>query len=129
MTILDRVSCLQAKSFQSCPTLCDPMDCSPPASSVHGILQATILRWLPCPPPGNLPNPEIKPRSSALQADSLPFELSGKPMELIESMKNTYIDHQIYFNLLFNFKLFGYLQSFRWSLIGPTIVHLFEPFV
>ena len=28
---------------QSCPTLCDPMDCSPPASSVHGISQARIL--------------------------------------------------------------------------------------
>ena len=28
---------------QSCPTLCDPMDCSPPGSSVHGILQARIL--------------------------------------------------------------------------------------
>ena len=31
---------------QSCPTLCDPMDCSPPASSVHGILQARILEWV-----------------------------------------------------------------------------------
>ena len=30
---------------KSCPTLCDPMDCSPPASSVHGILQASILEW------------------------------------------------------------------------------------
>ena len=80
----------------------------------------------PCPPPGDLPNSEIKPRSSALQADSLLSELSGKPMELIESMKTTYIDHQIYFNLLFNFKLFGYLQSFRWLLIGPTIVHLWK---
>ena len=30
---------------QSCPTLCDPMDCSPPGSSVHGILQAWILEW------------------------------------------------------------------------------------
>ena len=30
---------------QSCPTLCDPMDCSPPGSSVHGILQARILEW------------------------------------------------------------------------------------
>ena len=30
---------------QSCPTLCDPLDCSPPASSVHGILQARILEW------------------------------------------------------------------------------------
>ena len=32
-----------AKSLQSCPTLCNPMDCSPPGSSVHGILQARIL--------------------------------------------------------------------------------------
>ena len=31
-----------AKSLQSCPTLCDPMDCSPPGSSVHGILQARM---------------------------------------------------------------------------------------
>ena len=33
-------------------TLCDPMDCSPPGSSVHGILQARILEWLPFPSPG-----------------------------------------------------------------------------
>ena len=31
---------------QSCPTLCDPMDCSPQGSSVHGILQARILQWV-----------------------------------------------------------------------------------
>ena len=31
---------------QSCPTLCDPMDCSPPGSSVHGIFQARILEWV-----------------------------------------------------------------------------------
>ena len=31
---------------QSCPTLCDPMDCSPPGSSVCGILQARILEWV-----------------------------------------------------------------------------------
>ena len=35
--------------------------------------------WFPCPPPGNLPNPGIKPRSPALQADSLPTEPPGKP--------------------------------------------------
>ena len=34
------------KSLQSCPTLCHPRDCSPPACSVHGILQARILEWL-----------------------------------------------------------------------------------
>ena len=31
---------------QSCPTLCDPMNCGPPGSSVHGILQARILEWV-----------------------------------------------------------------------------------
>ena len=34
------------KSLQSCPTLCDPMDCSPPGFSVHGILQARTLEWV-----------------------------------------------------------------------------------
>ena len=34
---------------QSCPTLCDPMDCSPPGPSVHGILQARILEWVAVP--------------------------------------------------------------------------------
>ena len=38
-----------AKSLQSCPTLCDPMDCSPPGSSVHGILQARTLEWVAMP--------------------------------------------------------------------------------
>ena len=37
---------MHAKSFQSCLTLCDPMDCSPPGSSVHGILQARLLEWV-----------------------------------------------------------------------------------
>ena len=38
-----------AKSLQSCPTLCDPMGCSPPGSSVHGILQPRILEWVAMP--------------------------------------------------------------------------------
>ena len=43
------LQCMQVKSesevAQSCPTLCDPMDCSPPSSSVHGIFQARVLEW------------------------------------------------------------------------------------
>ena len=35
-----------AKSRQSCPTLCDPMDCNLPGSSVHGIFQARVLEWV-----------------------------------------------------------------------------------
>ena len=59
---------------QSCPTLCSPRDCSPSDSSAHGILQAGTREWLPFPSPGDLPDPGIKPRSSASQADSLPPE-------------------------------------------------------
>ena len=42
---------LQAKLLQSCPTLCNPMDYSPPGSSFQGILQTRILEWLPLPTP------------------------------------------------------------------------------
>ena len=41
--------CARAKLLQSCPTLCDPTDCSPPGFSVHGILQARILEWVAVP--------------------------------------------------------------------------------
>ena len=40
---------MRAKLPQSCPILCDPVDCSPPGSSVHGILQARILEWVAMP--------------------------------------------------------------------------------
>ena len=40
-----------AKSLQSCPTLCDPIDRSPPGSPVPGILQARVLEWVPSPSP------------------------------------------------------------------------------
>ena len=43
--------CMCAKSLQPCLTLCDPMDCSPPGSSVHGILQARTLEWAAMPSP------------------------------------------------------------------------------
>ena len=65
---------------QSCLTLYKPMDCSPPGSSAHTIPQARILGGLPFPSPGNLPDPGIKPRSLALQADSLPSDPPGKPI-------------------------------------------------
>ena len=66
----DRRLCLVA---QSCTTLCDPVNCSPPGSSVHGIFQAR-----------DLPDPGIKHSLILLtlvrwQADSLPSVLSGKP--------------------------------------------------
>ena len=63
---------------QSHLTLCDPMDCSPPGSSVHEMLQARILAWVAISYSRDLPNPVMEPVSPALQVDSLPAELLGK---------------------------------------------------
>ena len=52
--------CMHAESLQSCPTLCDLMECSVPGLSVHGILQVRILEWVAMPP-RDLPDPEFKP--------------------------------------------------------------------
>ena len=60
---------MRAKSLQSCPTLCNPMDGSPPGSSVHGFSRQEYWSGLPCPSPGDFPNPGIEPvslRSPAL---------------------------------------------------------------
>ena len=57
------------------------MDCSPPGSSVHGILQARIQEW-PFPSPGNLPNPGIEPdtlASPALAGRFFTTSTTGKP--------------------------------------------------
>ena len=63
-----------------CSNLCVLVNRSLSGSSVHGILQARILEWVPIPfVPGDLPNPGIEPRSPALQMDSLPAEPPEKP--------------------------------------------------
>ena len=62
------------KITQSCPTLCDATD-----YTVHGILQARVLEWVAFPFSRGSSQPEIEPRSPALQEDSLPAEAQGKP--------------------------------------------------
>ena len=64
---------MKVKGAQLCPTLCDPM-----VYTVHGILQQDYWSGQPFPSPADLPDPGIKQGSPALQADSLPTELSGK---------------------------------------------------
>ena len=69
---------------QSCPTLCDPMDCSLPGSSVHGILQARILEWVAMPSSRGPSQPGIEPgslSSPALVGRFFATEPSGKPRE------------------------------------------------
>ena len=66
---------------QSCPTLCNPTECSPLGSSVHGILQARILELLPFPSPGDLPELGTEPRSPTLQVDSLLSKSPGRRLK------------------------------------------------
>ena len=66
---------MKVKVAQSGWTLCHPMGCSLPGSSVRGILQTIILEWVTYPFFRGSPDPGIKPGSPALQEDSLPADL------------------------------------------------------
>ena len=82
--------CVCAKLLQSCLTLCDAMACSPPGSSVPGILQARILEWVALSSSRDLPNPGIEPVSLMF----LPLVPPGKPPIKIylRLNKKTYLD-------------------------------------
>ena len=63
---------------QSCPTLCNPMDCSYQAPLSMGFSRQEYWSGLPFLSPGDLPNPGFEPGSPALQADALQSEPPGK---------------------------------------------------
>ena len=71
---------MHAQELQSGPTLWDPMDCSPPGSSVMGFSRQEYWSGFPCLPPGNLSYPGTKPMSPASQADSWPLSHWGSHM-------------------------------------------------
>ena len=81
-----------ANSLQLCLTLCDPVDCSPPCSSVHGILQARILEWVGMPSSrGSSPSTDQTRVSFCLvhqQAGSLPIAPHRKPWVNIQCTKS-----------------------------------------
>ena len=75
-----------ANSLPSCLILCDPVDCSPPGSSDHGILQARILEWVAMPSSGGSSQPRIWNGISCVpvfQAYSLPLSRGGSPFPYI----------------------------------------------
>ena len=80
---LDKLMCVHVWSLQWCITLCNPMECGLPGSSVHGILQARILEWVAMPLlQGIFPTQGLNPGLLCLlhwQAGSLPLVLPGKP--------------------------------------------------
>ena len=63
---------------QSCPTLCDPMDCSPPVSSAHGIFQARMLEWVAISFSRGSSRPRDQIQVSCTAGRFLPTELQGK---------------------------------------------------
>ena len=67
---------------QSCVTFCDPIDCSPPGSSVHGISQARVLEWIAISYSKGL-NPHLL----HWQVDSLPLHHLGSPMYTLHLLK------------------------------------------
>ena len=69
--------CAMCLVAQSCPNLCDPVDYR--LSLSMGFSRQEYWSGLPCPPPGDLPNPGIKPRSPTLRADSSLTEPPGNP--------------------------------------------------
>ena len=75
-TGLDSAACV-CTGAQSCPTLCDPMDCSPPGSSVHGIFQARILELVAISYSRGSSHPGIKPRYPALAGEFFTTEPLG----------------------------------------------------
>ena len=81
-SLLVFTTCMYAKLLQLCPTLCDPMDCSPACSSIQGILQVRILQWVAIPSSRGSSQPRgwtLISMSSALAGRFLPLVPPGKP--------------------------------------------------
>ena len=81
--------CMRGKLLQLCLTLWDPLDCTQPGSSLSmGFSRQEYWSGFPCSPPGDLPDPGIKPVSPAiLQAESLPLSHQGRPYRLVLWLK------------------------------------------
>ena len=80
---------MHGKSLQSCPAFFNCMDYSPPAPLSMGFSRQEYWSGLPCPPPGDLPDPEIEPASlssPALTGGSLPLAPPEKPSHFSHSV-------------------------------------------
>ena len=73
------VLCCRCSVAKSCPTLCDPMDCSPPGSSIHGISQARILGWVAIPFSRGSSRPRDRTHVCCITGGFFTTEPPGKP--------------------------------------------------
>ena len=106
---------VHAKLLQSCPTLCNPMDCSPPGSSVHGILHARILEWVAIPSSRRSSWPRVRTHVSHVsywQMHSLPLAPPGKPIAYMNVAKSLKKDNRVFRARN------GYCESIKDPLLG-----------
>ena len=115
--------------FWSCLTHCDPMNCNPPVSSVHGIFQTRILEWVASSFSRGSLGPGIKPTCPAWQEDSLPLS----HLESWFSLELTLHSTQMYLQLITLLLMKAVILTFSFerqklstSLDGQTLTHWWE---
>ena len=135
---LGRACCVSAKPLQSFPTLCNPTDCSPPASPVHGILQARILEWVAMPFQGIFLTQGSNSSLLCLlhwQSGSLPLAPPGKPLNgktLLKAVRNISFENVSAFGILginslycsFSFSSYEWLITSTNTYFIPFLVYL-----
>ena len=118
---------------QSCPTLCDCMDCSPPGSSVHGIFQAWILEWVAVSFSRGSSWPRDRTRVSRIVGRCLTIwatrEAHQKHRRVVVSFKRMSVEIFYRWNLLPRSQLANYMHSWRQEAAkkGPTGKYLGNP--
>ena len=115
--------CVHAQLLQSCPTLCNPMDCSLPGPSVHGILQARILEWVAMPSSRGSSQPKDEPTSPASPALAGRFftaEPPGKPKCTLSPNIIWHIKFSVHKNLHLIYYFTQPKFCFRHSRIGRS---------
>ena len=107
-------ACVCAQSLQSRPTLCDPVDCSPPGSSVHGILQARILEWVAMPSSKESFQPGTEPMSLMFPALAGRFFTTSTNWEAPFNGQ-LHINNFLYICIIYTsyFYIFTTLKSFK----------------
>ena len=102
---------------QSCPTLCDPMDCSPPGSLVHGIFQAWILEWVAVSFSRGFSWPRDRTRASRIVSRRFTVwatrEAHQKHRRVVVSFKRLSVEIFYRWNLLPRSQLANYMHSWR----------------